>query len=94
LRSVLRRINAILHDIARNPFKGIGKPEPLRGDLAGWWSRRITGDHRTIYRALGGAKPVQRLLTSIIRSASPTSRIDQNPTCRYTSRLATERAFD
>jgi toxin YoeB len=54
LRSVPRRINATLHDIERNPFKGIGKPEPLRGDLAGWWSRRITGDHRIIYRALSG----------------------------------------
>jgi toxin YoeB len=53
-RDVLRRINALLHDITRSPFKGIGKPEPLRGDLAGWWSRRITGDHRIIYRALGG----------------------------------------
>jgi toxin YoeB len=57
LRSVLRRINAILHDIARNPFK----PEPLRGDLAGWWSRRITGDHRIIYRALGGDNRDRRI---------------------------------
>jgi toxin YoeB len=52
-RGVLSRINALLQDIRRNPFKGIGKPEPLRGDLAGWWSRRITGDHRLIYRARG-----------------------------------------
>jgi len=50
-RDVLVRINALLQDIRRNPFKGIGKPEPLRGDLTGWWSRRITEDHRLIYRA-------------------------------------------
>jgi toxin YoeB len=52
-RDVLRRINTLLHDIGRDPFKGIGKPEPLRGDLAGWWSRRITGDHRIVYRTRG-----------------------------------------
>lgn len=50
-RTVLRRINALLHDIRRSPFAGVGKPEPLRGDLAGWWPRRITGDHRLVYRA-------------------------------------------
>jgi toxin YoeB len=50
---ILRRINALLNDIRRSPFRGIGKPEPLRGDLAGWWSRRITGDHRMVYRAAG-----------------------------------------
>jgi toxin YoeB len=52
-RDVLQRINALVQDIRRNPFAGIGKPEPLRGDLAGWWSRRITADHRIVYRVLG-----------------------------------------
>lgn len=52
-RDVARRINALLHNAVRSPFQGIGKPEPLRGDLAGWWSRRITGDHRLVYRAIG-----------------------------------------
>ena len=52
-REVLRRVNTLLREIQRSPFKGIGKPEPLRGDLAGWWSRRITGDHRIVYRARG-----------------------------------------
>lgn len=46
-----RRINALIEDARRNPCKGLGKPEPLRGDLAGWWSRRITGEHRLVYRA-------------------------------------------
>lgn len=36
-----------------HPFTGIGKPEPLRGTLAGWWSRRITGEHRLVYRVVG-----------------------------------------
>jgi toxin YoeB len=50
---VMRRINLLLRDVARSPFAGLGKPEPLRGDLAGWWSRRITGDHRVVYRIRG-----------------------------------------
>jgi toxin YoeB len=49
----LHRINTQSQDIRRNPFKGLGKLEPLRGDLRGWWSRRISGDHRIVYRARG-----------------------------------------
>jgi toxin YoeB len=41
-------------DIAKTPFKGIGKPEPLKGDLSGWWSRRITLEHRLVYRVEKG----------------------------------------
>jgi toxin YoeB len=52
-QAVLRRINELVKDASRSPFKGIGKPEPLRGNLAGWWSRRITGDHRLVYRVSG-----------------------------------------
>lgn len=37
----------------RHPFTGVGKPEPLRRDLAGWWSRRIDGEHRLVYRVMG-----------------------------------------
>jgi len=59
-RDILRRINALVQEIRRNPFNGIGKPEPLRGDLAGWWSRRITGDHRIVYR-IRGSGDEQRL---------------------------------
>jgi toxin YoeB len=50
---IVERINELIKDARRSPFKGIGKPEPLRGDLAGWWSRRITGDHRLVYRVSG-----------------------------------------
>jgi toxin YoeB len=52
-RDIVRRINALVRDMLRDPFNGTGKPEPLRGDLAGWWSRRITGDHRIVYRMRG-----------------------------------------
>lgn len=44
------RINELLKDVARQPYKGIGKPEPLRGNLSGWWSRRIDTEHRLVYR--------------------------------------------
>jgi len=59
-RDVLRRINTLVQDIRRNPFTGIGKPEPLRGDLTGWRSRRITVDHRIVYR-IRGSGDEQRL---------------------------------
>ena len=40
-RKTLKRINQLIRDIQRNPFEGIGNPEPLKGNLSGWWSRRI-----------------------------------------------------
>lgn len=49
-RKLLARLNALLRDCTRSPFSGIGKPEPLRGDLSGWWSRRISDEHRLVYR--------------------------------------------
>jgi len=48
------RIERLLADIARTPFKGIGKPEPLKGELSGWWSRRLTLEHRLVYRVERG----------------------------------------
>jgi len=50
---VAQRIARLIDDIKRRPFAGVGKPEPLRGNLAGWWSRRISGDHRLAYRVTG-----------------------------------------
>jgi toxin YoeB len=47
------RINALIKDARRNPFQGLGKPEPLKPELAGWWSRRITSEHRLVYRIEG-----------------------------------------
>lgn len=49
-KSILRKINDLIKDIKRHTFNGIGKPEPLRHDLSGCWSRRIKGTHRLIYR--------------------------------------------
>jgi toxin YoeB len=59
-RDVLKRLNELIRDARRSPFKGIGKPEPLKGVLAGWWSRRITADHRMGYR-VSGKGDVQQL---------------------------------
>ncbi|MGY6529575.1 MAG: Txe/YoeB family addiction module toxin [Cyanobacterium sp.] len=51
-KKTLKRINQITKDIQRNPFDGIGKPEPLKFDLSGLWSRRINQEHRLIYQVL------------------------------------------
>ena len=48
-KATLKRINALLRDIRRSPFEGIGKPEPLRHHLTGFWSRRIDDEHRLVY---------------------------------------------
>ena len=47
------RINGLIEECRRHPFKGTGKPEPLSGNLSGWWSRRITSEHRLVYRISG-----------------------------------------
>ena len=52
-REGLIRVNEIIRDVLRSPFNGIGKPEPLVGNFKGWWSRRITREHRLIYRVSG-----------------------------------------
>ena len=58
-RKVLVRIKRLISESSRHPFEGIGKPEPLRGQLAGWWSRRIDKEHRLVYRIEGtGAEAV------------------------------------
>lgn len=49
-KKTLRKINLLLQDITRNAFEGIGKPEPLKGKLSGWWSRRIDDSNRIVYR--------------------------------------------
>ena len=49
-RKILKRINLLLQDITRNGNEGIGKPEPLKYDFAGYWSRRITDEHRLVYK--------------------------------------------
>lgn len=53
-RTVARRIARLIEACLRDPFRGIGKPEPLKRDLAGYWSRRITEEHRLVYRVANG----------------------------------------
>ena len=52
-KQVLRKINSLARDIQRDPFAGLGKPEPLKHNLAGFWSRRITDEHRIVYKIDG-----------------------------------------
>jgi toxin YoeB len=54
-RKVLKRINDLIKEITRTPFQGMGKPEPLRHALAGYWSRRIDHEHRLVYKVEGHA---------------------------------------
>jgi toxin YoeB len=56
----LDRLNTLLKECMRDPFRGVGKPEPLGGNLAGWWSRRLTREHRLVYRVTGKG-PAQAL---------------------------------
>ena len=49
-KKILKRINALIKEIARDPFEGIGKPEPLKHALSGYWSRRINDEHRMVYK--------------------------------------------
>lgn len=53
-KKLLKRINQLLKDIDRSGYDGIGKPEPLKGDLSGWWSSRIDDTHRLVYRIRDG----------------------------------------
>jgi toxin YoeB len=52
-RMILKKINQLIRDIQRDQFDGIGKPEALKNDLSGFWSRRITDEHRIVYRIEG-----------------------------------------
>ncbi len=52
-KKTLKRINQLVRDVERNPFNGIGKPEPLKGELSGFWSRRIDNVNRLVYRING-----------------------------------------
>ncbi len=50
------KVLKLISEIRRDPFQGIGKPEPLKGELSGWWSRRITDEHRLVYTVDGSGK--------------------------------------
>ena len=64
---MLGRLNTLIEDTRRNFFKGLGKPEPLKGDLSGWWSRRISGEHRLVYRIIRKANVDQRIEIAMCR---------------------------
>jgi len=52
-KKILKKINELIKDIQRTPYTGIGKPEPLKFDLSGLWSRRIDREHRLVYQVIG-----------------------------------------
>lgn len=60
-RKILTRINTIIREIQRTPFEGIGKPEPLKHALSGYWSRRINDEHRIVYKVSGDAVHIAQL---------------------------------
>jgi toxin YoeB len=53
-KKILKRINKLIKDIRRSPFEGIGEPEPLKHNWSGFWSRRITKEHRLVYAVENG----------------------------------------
>ncbi len=58
-KATLSKINDLIRDSLRTPLTGLGKPEPLKENLKGYWSRRITGEHRLVYRVAGGGDSKQ-----------------------------------
>lgn len=60
-RKLLERINTLIKEILRQPFSGIGKPEPLKNALAGYWSRRINDEHRVVYKVMDGSLLIAQL---------------------------------
>ena len=60
-KKILRRINILIKETKRTPFEGIGKPEPLKHALSGYWSRRITDEHRFVYKVYENALHIAQL---------------------------------
>ena len=60
-KKMLKRINKLIQEICRSPFNGIGKPEPLRHGLSGYWSRRINDEHRIVYKITENALLIAQL---------------------------------
>jgi toxin YoeB len=60
-KKLLERINTLVKDISRSPFAGIGKPEPLKNALSGYWSRRINDEHRIVYKIADGSILIAQL---------------------------------
>ncbi len=60
-KKLLERINTLIKEITRSPFTGIGKPEPLKNALSGYWSRRINDEHRIVYKVADGSLLIAQL---------------------------------
>ena len=60
-RQMLKRVNRLIQEIVRDPFRGSGKPEPLKHGLSGYWSRRLDDEHRIVYRMLDAAILIAQL---------------------------------
>lgn len=60
-KKLLERINTLIKDTGRSPFEGIGKPEPLKNALSGYWSRRINDEHRIVYKISDGSMFIAQL---------------------------------
>ena len=60
-KKLLERINTVIKDISRSPIEGIGKPEPLKNALSGYWSRRINDEHRIVYKISDGSMLIAQL---------------------------------
>jgi toxin YoeB len=60
-KAILKRINQLIKEIQRQPFEGIGKPEPLKHGLSGYWSRRINDEHRIVYKVAGDTLLIAQL---------------------------------
>lgn len=60
-KKMVQRINALIKEIVRSPYDGIGKPEPLKHALSGYWSRRINEEHRIVYKAADGSLLIAQL---------------------------------
>ena len=63
-KAIGTKINELIKDIRRNPFRGLGKPEPLKRELAGWWSRRISAEHRLVYYVAGAGSEQNMVILS------------------------------
>jgi toxin YoeB len=60
-KKILRRTNRLINEITRSPYEGIGKPEPLKHALSGYWSRRINDEHRIVYKITDDAVQIAQL---------------------------------
>ena len=60
-KKLLERVNTLIKDISRTPFSGLGKPEPLKGSLSSYWSRRSNDEHRIVYKVADGAMHIAQL---------------------------------